>query len=135
MLRTFLALKLKKTKNIVDGFLEFWCSYKRKRVLCYAVTILTFATFQCRAHCINRKWQKQDHPFLKNENNKTKNAGKTSEKSSVEECIFAKMALHIECRLKKNSLLQCSKLFSFFAGWELYILQNGTIYSWVITDF
>ena len=46
-----------------------------------------------------------------------------SRKSSVEECIFEYMTLHIECRFNKNSLLQCYFLVILLAGiFVLFIL-------------
>ena len=48
------------------------------------------------------------------------------QKNSVEECIFDYMALHVECRFNKNSLLRC--YFSNFAGWVglLYVKNKSS---------
>ena len=43
-------------------------------------------------------------------------SGQNCRKSNVEECIFDQMALHIECRFNKNSLLKCYFLSILLAG-------------------
>ena len=47
------------------------------------------------------------HFFCEEECRKTIPSRQDCRKISVEECIFVYMALHIECRFNKNSLLQC----------------------------
>ena len=48
-------------------------------------------------------------------------------KSSVEECIFGYMALHIECRFNKNSLLRCYFLAILPAGKVRFTFRENRV--------